>query len=86
MDYISYLKDEIKRLELIDKYNTKVQNSNKEKTKSYYLEGIKLLLQQGESFENYSNVLKEYREALNVRELKVKQLYDEIKIIKKLKV
>jgi len=63
-----------------------MQNSNKEKTKSYYLEGIKLLLQTGETIENYKTILSEYKHALDVRNNVIKMLYEEIKIIKKLKV
>lgn len=86
MGYLDYLKEQIKRLELIDSYRQKMDKSNKEKTKNYYLEGIKLLLQQGETLENYEQVLNEYRHALEVREQRIKDLYNEIKIIKKLKV
>ena len=85
MNYVSYLKNEIKRLEQMKKYDEKAQNSDKGKTKSYYLEGIKLLLQQGETIENFKDVLKEYQEALNLRQERIDSLYNEIKIIKKLK-
>ena len=67
-------------------YKEKIEKSNKEKTKSYYLEGIKLLLQDGETLENFQQILKEYREALEVRNKRIDDLYNEIKIIKKLKV
>ena len=86
MDYVDYLKEQIKRLELIDKYHDKMENSNKEKTKSYYLEGMKLLLLTDETLDNYKNILSEYKQALDVRQDKIKKLYEEIKIIKKLKV
>lgn len=86
MDYVEYLKGQIKRLEIIQGYQKKADNSNKEKTKEYYHEGMKLLFLQGENFENYAKILEEYKEALAVRENVIKQLYDEIKIIKKLRV
>ena len=86
IDYIDYLKDQIKRLEMIDKYHQKMENSNKEKTKNYYLEGIKFLLQPDETVENYSQILSEYRAAVVMRQDRIKQLYKEIDIIKKLKV
>lgn len=84
--YVDYLKEQIKRLELMSSYKQKMEKSNKEKTKSYYLEGIKLLLQAGETLENHEQLLKEYKQALEIREQRIRDLYNEIKIIKKLKV
>lgn len=85
-DYVDYLKDQIKRLELIEKYDIKLKSSNKKKTINYYKEGIRLLLQEGETYENYSQILQEYRDALDLRQNVIKKLYAEIKIIKKLQV
>ena len=45
-----------------------------------------MLFQAGENFQNYHQVLQEYRDALIVRETRINDLYNEIKIIKKLKV
>ena len=86
LGYVNYLKEQIKRLELIDKYKEKMDQSNKEKTKNYYLEGIKLLLQQDETIENYKTILNEYKKALITRQNRIQDLYNEIKVIKKLKV
>ena len=86
MDYVEYLKQQIKRLEIIDSYQKKADNSNKEKTKEYYHEGMKLLFQEGENFENFRQVLTEYHQALKNREELIDKLYAEIKIIKKLKI
>lgn len=86
MDYTEYLKQQIKRLELIESYQKKADNSNKEKTKDYYHEGMRLLLQPEETIENYLQILKEYRQALKIREDIIDKLYKEIKIIKKLRV
>ena len=47
---------------------------------------MSLLFQQGENMENYTQILEEYKDALKVREHVIEQLYDEIKIIKKLKI
>lgn len=85
-DYVDYLKDNIKRLELIDSYNAKMQSSTKQKKRDYYKEGITMLLQPGEDFQNYHKILKEYRDALTLRQNRIIDLYNEIKIIKKLKV
>ena len=84
--YFDYLKEQIKRLELIEQYREKMEKANKEKTKNYYLEGMKLLLASDESIENYQTVLAEYRQALVTRQKRIDDLYNEIKIIKKLKV
>jgi hypothetical protein len=85
-EYVDYLKEQIKRLELIDNYNTKREKAKKDKDKNYYSEGMKLLFAQGENFENYKNVLEEYRTALIVRKDIIDKLYNEISIIKKLRV
>ena len=86
MDYVKYLEQQIKRLEIIEGYQKKADNSNKEKTKNYYHEGMKLLFSEGETFDNYSQILEEYRTALVERNEMIKKLYNEIKIIKKLRV
>lgn len=86
MDYVEYLKQQIKRLKVIESYDKKANNSNKQKNKDYYHEGMKLLFQDGESFDNYKTILLEYNQALVNREDVIKQLYNEIKIIKKLRV
>ena len=85
-DYIDYLKENIKRLELIDSYNAKMQAATKQKKRDYYKEGMSMLFKSNENFQNYHEILHEYREALAVRNKKVDDLYAEIKIIKKLKV
>ena len=86
MGYIKFLKDEIKRLETIQDYENKMYNSKTEKKKKYYEEGMKLLFSEGENFNNYPDVLSEYKEALENRNGIIDSLFDEIKIIKKLKV
>lgn len=86
MEYIDYLFEQVKRLEKIEKYDLKSQKAKKDKDKEYYKEGMKMLFSQGETFENYQDVLKEYREAIIVRQDVKQKLYDEIKIIKKLRV
>lgn len=86
MDYVEYLKQQIKRLKVIEGYDKKANSSNKQKDKDYYHEGMKLLFQEGENFDNYTTILSEYIQALAIRENVIKQLYDEIKIIKKLRI
>ena len=86
VDYLDYLKDNIKRLQLIDSYNFKMQKTSNQNKRDYYKEGMQMLFQLGENFQNYHQVLQEYRDALIVRETRINDLYNEIKIIKKLKV
>ena len=85
MEYVKYLKDQIKRLNQILQYEEKMQNTKKEKDKNYYKEGMKLLFDVGENFENYKDILLEYKKVLEEKEQRIQKLYNEIKIIKKLK-
>lgn len=84
--YTDFLKTQIKRLEQIDVYNTKMLESKKDKDKQYYENGINLLLQDAETIQNYSTVLEEYRNTLQLRKEKLDKLNDEIKKIKKMKI
>lgn len=86
IDYITYLNEQIDRLEKIEKYDLKSQKAKKEKEKAYYREGMKILFDSGENFDNYKQVLNEYREAVVTREEVKNKLYKEIKIIKKLRI
>lgn len=86
MEYIDYLDKQINRLEKVEKYEQKSKNSKKEKTQNYYKEGMKLLFENGENFDNYKQILDEYRKAIIIRTDVKDKLYNEIKIIKKLRV
>lgn len=85
-DYLDYLKDNIKRLELILKYNDKMNEAKTDKKKEYYREGMKMLFLIDENFDNFKQVYEDYKHALEIRSDRVKKLYNEIKIIKKLEV
>lgn len=85
-NYIKYLKSEIKRLETAENYYNKMNKQTKEKDKEYFLEGIKMLLSQEETIDNFLNVLEEYRIAQKNKEDAIDKLNNEIRIIKKLKV
>ena len=63
-----------------------MNKSKKEKDKNYYLEGINLLLKENETLENLSLIFEEYKKAYETRKAIIDNLYNEIKIIKKLKV
>lgn len=86
MNYTTYLQSQIKRLETIKKYNEKRMNAKKPEDHQYYLSGMEMLFQNGENIDNFEQVQKEYEIALEVRKQRIKDLYNEIKIIKKLKV
>ncbi len=86
MDYLKYLKEQVKRLEEIQKYDIKSQKTKKDKEKEYYRNGMQMLFQTGENFDNYEHVLSEYRQAIIVRTDVKDKLWKEIRIIKKLKI
>lgn len=85
MEYVNYLKDQIKRLKEIEKHEEKANKAKKEKDVVYHKQYMELLFTPGESFENYKQVKFEYENALEEREKVVERLYKEIEIIKKLK-
>ncbi len=85
-DYVKSLKDNIKRLTEVEKYEEKMNKAKTDKKKNYYLEGMKIFLEKNETPENYHQILTEYRESYERRKKAIDTLFDEIKIIKKLKV
>ena len=80
------LANELKRFKQIEKYKEKMEKAKKEKYKNYYYEGIKMLLKNNETLENYQDSYEEYKNAYETRKAIIDNLYKEIKIIKKLKV
>lgn len=84
--YLDDLQNELKRFEQIEKYREKMEHAKKDKDKNYYYEGIKMLLKNNETIENYSSIYEEYKNAYQTRKAIIDNLYKEIKIIKKLKV
>ena len=85
-DYLDYLKDNIKRLELVMKYNDKMNEAKTDKKKQYYKDGMRMLFLADENFDNFKQVYEDYKGALDMRSDRVRKLYNEIKIIKKLEV
>ena len=85
-EYLDYLKENIKRLELICKYADKMEEAKTDKEKSYYKEGMRMLFQIDENFDNYKQVYEGYKNALQIRTDRVQKLRNEISIIKKLEV
>lgn len=85
-EYVEYLEENISRLKQADKYAVKMNEAKKEKDRVYYENGVKMLLTQGETIQNYLDVLNEYEQARVVRCDILKKLDSEIKKIKKMKV
>jgi len=85
-DYVEELNRELSRFQQIEKYREKMDKAKNEKERNYYLEGIKILLKHDETLDNYHNIYKEYEDAYILRKSMIDKLYDEIKIIKKLRV
>ena len=84
--YVDDLRKELKRFEQINKYKEKMEKAKREKEKNYYLEGIKMLLVNNETLENYPSFYEQYKNAYEKRKAIIDNLYKEIKIIKKLKI
>lgn len=85
-EYAQYLDENIARLTEIDKYFNKMNEAKKEKDKIYYENGIKILLARDETIKNYADVLREYKDAKQIRSEILEKLDSEIKKIKKMKV
>ena len=85
-EYLDYLKENIKRFELISSYAEKMKLAKTDKKKAYYREGMRMLFQPDENFDNYEQVYSDYKNALDIRSDRILKLRNEIKIIKKLEV
>lgn len=86
MGYIDDLKAELKRLAQVEKYETSMNKTKSERKKKYYLEGMKILLRGEETPENFHSFYDQYKNAYATRKKIIDNLYNEIKIIKKLRV
>lgn len=85
LEYMEYLKDQIKRLTKIQKFDEKRKNAKRQSEMDYYKDYMSLLFERGESYENYAQVLEEYKVALEIKEDLINKLKREIDIIKALK-
>ncbi len=85
-EYLSSLKNTLKRLQNVKQYEEKMQNAKTEKKKQYFLEGMKIFLEKDETVENYHKILEEYENTFAQKQKQIDYLRNEIKIIKKLKV
>ena len=84
IDYVDYLKGEIKRLKTALGYYEKMEKARSEKRKKYFREGARLCLRQNEKVEAIPEMYNEFKESLSARDAHIKKLYDEEKQIKKL--
>lgn len=85
-NYIEELKSNLKRFNQIQIYKEKMDNATTQKNKDYYREGIQMLFRPEENFENFENIYQDYKNAYERRQQSIDNLYNEIKIIKKLKI
>lgn len=85
LEYVNYLKEQIKRLNKIQKLDEKMQGAKRETERDYYKDYMRLLFEQGENYQNYKQVYKEYENALSIKEDLIVKLKKEIEIIKGLK-
>ena len=85
-DYVDYLQENIKRLETVQKYYNKMIKSKTDDKTNYYLEYMKIYLIENETVGNFFTIYDNYKTAYQIRKAKIDNLYNEVKIIKKLKV
>lgn len=86
MDYMKYIKEQIKRLEIIKDYNYKLQKAKSQKKKDYFLACMESLFEGGETLGNFMYVLEEYASVHLKKKEHINNLFNEIKEIKKLRV
>ena len=86
MDYVSYLKKEIKRFQKLSYYYKKRNSTRSEKKKIYYEEYMKMYLNPNESIDGFEQLYEEVQETYILRKSEVADLIKEIKTIKRLRV
>lgn len=86
IDYVKELKQELNRYKKIKELIDKMNKSKKEKDITYYKQYIDILLQPGETIEEFDSLAQELQEAYDFRKQSLLNLEQEIKNIKRLKV
>lgn len=86
IEYLDFLKDEIARLNKVEKIYKKYLATSSENKKDYHKQEAELYLKQGETLDNFKNVLEEYKISYADRTKHIDELYKEVKEIKKLKI
>ena len=84
-EYLEFLKSEIKRLQEAMKYYTKMQDAKNPEKKEYFRQGAKYCLNANEEVDKIPVLLKELKDAYQIKENHINQLYSEVKQIKKLR-
>lgn len=85
-DYLTFLKQEIRRIKDAQKYYRKIELATNENKKAYLIEEAKYFLKPHEEPEKLPQMLTELESAYKVRQEHINKLYSEIKQIKKLTV
>ena len=80
------LEEQIKRLSKLAEYIEGYNNATKARDKNDFKELIEYILQPGETIENYSKIIEEYKKAYEVRKAHIDKLKTEIKKIRQIKV
>ena len=86
IDYLDFLKNQIKRLKQIDAYHEKMLKQKSERKINYYKEGMNVLFEDSENEQNYKEILAQYEDAYVARKENIDNLFQEVKNIKKLKI
>ena len=86
IDYVKYLNTELNRCKKIEHFIKKKESSNNSKKLLYYEQYIDLLLNPGESLEDFDRLYQEFKNAYQVRKNILIDLYKEIKYVKRLRV
>lgn len=85
IEYLDFLKEEIKRLEEANKYFRKMEAANPRK-KDYFKQGAEAYLRDNEKLEECPNILEEMKTAYSERKKHIDKLYSEAKQIKHLSI
>ena len=86
IDYVKYLKNELKRFEKIEHYINKRNLAKNNNHMIYYEQYIDLLLNPNESIEEFDSLYKEFKDAYILRKNMLSDLHKEIKNVKRLRI
>lgn len=86
MNYMKFLKAQVKRLETINKIYIKMEKTKSKRKKEDYQFSIESLFEGGENLRNFRYILEEYRAVLVKKSDIIDNLFQEVKNIKKLRV
>lgn len=84
--YVEYLLANINRFKIIDKYYNKMIKCKDVKKKKKYEQAMMSYFRDNETLGNFQKVKEDYQTAYKTRKEKIDNLYNEVNIIKKLKV